>query len=121
MNDRTDQHSETPKTDSLVDFVKGVTPENPLEIEVAVYDSGIVALYHDKPFKSEISWLEFDLNTSKLDFIMDNGEIRDAGLPLTPAVTKYMQNAHQILTIFMDDDTGEVTEGTYIPLILHQN
>lgn len=115
-----DQHSETPNTDSLLDFVEGWTPDNPLDIEVSVPEPGKVILFHDKPFKSQISWFEFDTQTAKLDFIMDDGEIRDIGLPLTPEVSKHMQNAHQILTIFMDDSTGDAEEGHYVPLILHQ-
>ena len=64
--------------------------------------------------------MEFDLGTNKLDFILDNGDIRDIGLPLRADLAKNMQNSHQILMILLDDDSGEAKEGYYVPLIIHR-
>ncbi len=113
---------ETPKkvTGSLVDFVEGVTQEGEqLDIEVAAHQSGKIAVFHSHPFTKDISWFEFDLKTNILDFVMDDGDVRDIGLPLTADLAKHMQNTHQILTVLMDPKTGDSQEGRYIPLILH--
>ena len=118
-----DTHSESsnrPDVGTLVDFVYGVDEDNPLDIEVAVNEEGRVVVFHDKPFKVDLSWFEYDLGTSKLDFVLDDGEIRDAGMQIAPQISKHMQNSHQILTVLIDDKTGELKEGKYIPLILHQ-
>jgi len=112
--------SDRPPVGTLVDFVYGVDDDNPLDIEVAVNEEGRVVIFHDKPFKVDLSWFEYDLETSKLDFVLDDGEIRDAGMRIAPQISKHMQNTHQILTILMDDSTGEPKEGKYIPLILHR-
>lgn len=112
--------SDSPPAGNLTDFVIGADDDNPLHIEVAIKEDGKVVVFHDKPFKMEISWFEFDLNSNNLDFVLDDGEIRDIGLPLTQDVAKHMQNSHQILTVLMDPHTGEAELGTYIPLILHQ-
>ena len=117
-----DTHSEfsdSPPVGNLTDFVDGAGKDNPLHIEVAIKDDGRVVVFHDKPFKNDISWFEFDLKTNKFDFIMDDGELRDFGMPLDESVAKHMQNSHQILMVLLDDDTGEAKEGGYKPLIIH--
>jgi len=111
---------ERPPVGNLTDFVHGVDENHHLDIEVAVNETGKVVLFHNRIFKDNISWFEFDLDTNKLDFVIDSGDMRDAGLPLTKGVAKYMQNSHQILMVLLDDDTGEAKEGNYVPLILHK-
>ena len=106
---------------NLTDFVYGVTDESPFKIEVAINDDGRVIVFHNKVFKNDLSWLEFDLGTSKLDFILDGGHVRDFGMPLDKSVSKHMHNTHQVLTVLLDEETGSAKEGHYIPLILHRD
>lgn len=120
MTEEPQENTETKKVGNLTDFVYGVDKENHLDIEVAVNESGKVVVFHNRPFKDDIAWFEFDLGTCKLDFVLDDGDIRDAGLPLGQDVAKYMQNSHQILMVLLDTDTGEAKEGNYIPLIIHR-
>ena len=120
MTETTDQNRERPPVGTLVDFVSGVDENNHLDIEVAVNETGKVVVFHNREFKKDISWFEFDLGNNRLDFILNDGEIRDAGLPLSKNVAKYMQNSHQILMVLLDNKTGEATEGQYVPLIIHQ-
>ncbi len=110
-----------PPVGNLTDFVYGADANNPLYIEVAVNEVGKVVVFHDKPFRTEVSWYEFDLETSKLSFIMDGGEIRETGMKLAPEMAKNMQNSHQILMVLLDNDTGEAKEGNYVPLIIHKS
>lgn len=123
MADTTSENEilDRPPVGTLVDFVEGVDETHHLDIEVAVNEKGKVVVFHNRVFKNNISWFEFDLETHKLDFILDDGETRDAGLPLGEKVAKYMQNSHQILMVLLDDDTGEATQGNYIPLIIHKS
>lgn len=113
--------SDRPPVGNLTDFVEGVDGEHPLDLEVAVDSKGKVVIFHDKPFTKEIGWFEYDVTCSKLDFIIGEGDVRDIGLPLSPAIAKHMQNTHQILLIYMNDETGEAEKGDYIPLIIHQS
>jgi hypothetical protein len=110
-----------PAKPSLRDFVQGLDPSARFDIEVAIKEDGHVVVFHSHPFKDEISWFEFDLGTNKLDFILEDGKIRDTGLPLTRDVAKYMQNSHQILMVLMDPTTGEASGGAYVPLIIHRS
>lgn len=114
-------HSEVSKpVGNLTDFVYGATDESKLEIEVFVKDDGKCVIFYNKPFKNQVSWLEFDLGTYKLDFVLDSGDVRDVGIPLRSELSKNMQNSHQVLMVLMDEDTGLAKEGAYIPLILHR-
>ena len=106
---------------TLVDLVTGVDEDNPLDLNIAVNHEGKIVVFHDKPFKDPLSWLEFDLHTRNLDFILEDGELRNTGIPIQENISKNMQNTHQILMILMDDSTGEAKEGHYIPLIVHHS
>jgi hypothetical protein len=120
MNKTPHENLERQPVGTLVDFVTGVGKDNPLDIEIAVNDSGRVVVFHDKPFKGQLSWYEYDLKESRLDFIMDDGNVRNFGFGIPDGLSKHMQNTHQILTVLMDDKTGEAVNGIYIPLILHR-
>ena len=120
MNENTPHISDRPPVGNLTDFVLGVDATHHLDIEVAVNEKGKVVVFHNRRFKNEISWFEFNLENNHLDFVLENGDIRNAGLPLGKDVAKYMQNSHQILMVLLDDDTGEATEGNYVPLIIHR-
>lgn len=121
MTEPSAPYTERPPVGNLTDFVVGINETNRLDIEVAIKQSGKVVVFHSHPFKKEVSWFEFDLATNKLDFVIDNGEVRDIGLPLTQDVAKHMQNAHQILMVLMDPKTGEASNGNYVPLIIHRS
>lgn len=105
---------------NILDFVQLDKSPEEFQIEIAVKDDGKVAAFYNRPFKKEISWVEFDMNAQTMDFISDGGDIRNLGLPVRPEIIKNIQNSHQILMILMDDNTGEAKEGYYVPIILHQ-
>lgn len=91
-----------------------------LKVELVVNERAEAVVFHNKPFRKALSWLEFDLDKSRLDFIMNDGEIRNFGIPVHPDLAKYMQNAFQVLMVLMDEETGEPKEGNYFPLVIHR-
>lgn len=122
MTEKEKTYLERPSVGIISDFVYGgASKEDPLFMEVAIKEDGRVVLFHNKPFKNDLSWMEFDLGTNELNFVLDDGDIRDLGLPLKKEVAKHMQNSHQILMVLLDDRTGEAKEGHYIPLIIRKD
>lgn len=121
MTKHVGEGKELPSNGNLTDFFYDVDDDNRLQIEVAVKDDGRCAVFHNKRFRNELSWLEFDLETNRLDFVLDGGLVRDVGMPLTKEVSKNMQNTHQVLMVLMDDDTGGARQGAYVPLIIHRS
>jgi hypothetical protein len=105
---------------NVLDFVYHAEGSGDFQLEISVMKDGKVCVFHNKPFKSEISWLEYDVDNNRLDFILDDGEVRNLGFGVKPTIAKNMQNSHQILLILLDPETGEAKEGFYIPLIIHQ-
>ena len=91
-----------------------------MKVELVVNDRAEAIVFHNKPFTKNLSWLEFDLDTNKLQFIMNDGDVRDFGIPVAPELAKHMQNAFQVLMVLMDDKTKKPQEGNYIPLIIHR-
>ncbi len=120
MSETPNESSEKPPVGNLTDFVYGVDKDHHLDIEVAVNEAGKVVVFHNRTFKNDISWFEFDLGTNKLVFVLDDGETRSTGLPLGQDVANNMQDSHQILMVLLDDDTGDAKEGNYVPLIIHR-
>lgn len=88
--------------------------------ELFVNEDQKVYVFHNKPLKNELSWLEFDLGSGRLEFVMADGDMRDIGVQVPQSMAKNMQNAHQILMVLTDEVTGEALEGEYFPLILHR-
>ena len=106
---------------NLTDFFTGINDDGRLDIEISIKASGKVILFHSHPLKQPLAWFEFHLENNSLIAFIDNGDSRDAGLPLPQNVAKHMHNAHQILTVEMDPKTGDAKQGDYIPLIIHKN
>jgi hypothetical protein len=104
-----------------IEYNKGQAPFDPaMRVELAVNDRAEAIVFHNKPFVQELSWLEFDLDEGKLTFVMESGDLRDFNIPVRPELSRYMQNAFQVLMVLMDERTGEPVEGGYIPLIIHR-
>lgn len=88
--------------------------------ELAVNEEAKAFVFYNKPLENKLSWLEFDLGTNKLDFVMEDGDLRDFGMPVHPDLAKHMQNAHQVFMVQIDEESGDALEGEYFPLILHK-
>ncbi|MCC7305480.1 MAG: hypothetical protein IT558_04380 [Alphaproteobacteria bacterium] len=121
MNEATEPKPDRPPVGNLTDFVIGDDPNDRLDIQVAVKHDGGVVMFHTHKFKKPVSWFEFDLATNRLDFILDNGDVRDVGMPLPQRISKYMQNTYQILMVWMDPKTGDAKEGDYVPVVIHRS
>jgi hypothetical protein len=90
------------------------------KINLAVNNEARVLVFHNRHFRKKLSWLEFDLNRNRLDFVMNDGDVRNFGIPVAPDMAKYMQNAFQVMMVLMNEETGEPEGGNYFPLIIHR-
>lgn len=99
-------------------------PENEFDdplfkVDLVINDKAEVFIFHIKQFSKPLSWLEFNMATRDLDFVLEEGETRNFGVAVPDKYAKHMQNAHQIMMVQMDDK-GKPVSGEYFPLILHQ-
>jgi hypothetical protein len=107
-----------PQTDPA-SFVSEVDDPD-FKLNLAVNDQARVVIFHNKPFRSKVALLQFDLNKNRLDFIMQDGAALNFGVPVAPDLSKYMQNAFQVLMVLMDEKSGSPEGGTYYPIIIHR-
>lgn len=98
----------------------GHQDDGSLQVDLAVNDRAETFIFHYKPFDKTLSWLEFDMDSGRVNFVMDDGEHRDFGIPVRPELGKYLQNAHQVLLVLMDMKTGQPVGGNYYPLLIHR-
>lgn len=90
------------------------------KVDLVINDTAEVYVFHNKPFRKPVSWLEFDLDTNNLDFVLAEGDIRNFGAKVPHHLSKHMQNAYQVMMVQMDEKTGEALSGDYFPLIIHR-
>lgn len=95
--------------------------EEDLHAELYVTENMNIVIYHNKPMKRRLSWLEFDLSTNRLDFVMEDGEMKNFGIPVHPQLAKLMQNVHQIFMCLFDEKTETIIEGYSYPLVVHRD
>ena len=95
-------------------------PDLDMELYYVMDANCAVYVYHNQPFRKELSWLEYNLDTQSLDFIMDYGDIRNFGIPVDSHYGKYLQNNHAV-SVVLENAQGEPISGESIPLIVHKN
>ena len=101
-------------------YNEGRHPETGMNVELMINDRAQAMILYDKPFSKKLSWLEYDLDSSKLDFVLEDGDLRNFGIPVHPKLAKYMQNAYQVLMVQVDEQAGESYDNGYVPLIIHR-
>lgn len=91
-----------------------------LDIRMGLANDGFIYIYHDRPFMKELSWLEYNMDTDSIDFIMDDGDIRNYGIPVDKKYNPYLQNMHTIGVILVKDMTTFLS-GEILPLIVRKD
>ena len=100
--------------------VKTEVDDPDFKVDLVINDTAEVYVFHNKPFEKTLSWLEFDLDTYRLDFIMNDGDLRHFGAKVPEHLAKHMHNAYQVMMVLMDEKTGQPKSGGYFPLIIHR-
>ena len=92
-------------------------PDMDIELDICVdrTDEAICVLF-DKPFQKELSWIEYDATNASIDFIMDDGDTRNFGMPVPQNVQPYM--AGKSCVSFIRREGKELLEEIEVPLII---
>jgi|GEM_PF-2235004 len=92
-------------------------PDLEMELDISVYNPENVFIFHDHPFRGELSWIEYDAKSQHIDFIMNDGDLRNFGIPVSEDVGKYLKE-NNIIHVVLREGKDAVSEIT-IPLITH--
>jgi len=93
--------------------------DTPVHVELVIGDSGTAYVTYDRPFNKPLSWFEYDLNKDSLEFVMEDGEQRNFGIPVNRELGKYLQNTQLISFVLMNDN--RIQDTTDLPLIIHRD
>lgn len=97
-------------------------PQNKKDIDVEAFllldNPNDAYIFHEQQFDGTLSWLEYDLKTGRLDFIMDDGALRNFGIPVSKDIGDYLQNIHFICVAHKNG--GTVLSEVDLPLITHR-
>lgn len=105
-------------------YNQGTNADTDMKVLFVINDRAEAMVYHDKPFSKDLSWLEYNLDTSKLDFVLEDGDTRNFGIDVDPKVSKLLQNAYQIRMVLADMIDGEQPApkaAGFFPLIIHRD
>ena len=105
----------------MSDFIVHGGDDDKLNVEIAVREDGRVVVFHNRPFVDELSWLEFNLKTRRLEFMKDDGQMRDFGVLIPEHMSKYMDNTSQVYLALVSDETGKAVAARYVPLIVQRD
>ena len=92
-------------------------PDLDMEVDLFVDTDTLVYIFHDVPFQKEVSWLEYDVETQKLDFIMDDGDIRNFGTTVSIDIKPFIEKSDAIC--IAQRDGLEIINHSAVPLIRH--
>ncbi len=88
-----------------------------LAITIFVTDKQEVCIFHDKPFSKPLSWLEYNPEKNMIEFVMDDGDIRNFGIPLPEKYKPAVVSSKTAYVIHKNPETKKVIAGKDLPLV----
>lgn len=95
------------------------TPKNNIsKLDLMIGASGAFYVFSDFFFNKPVSWLEYDVNRRSLDFIMEDGEVRNYGQPVDDALAVHLER--QSHAMLVRGSVNDVKEHAGYTLIVHR-
>ena len=79
-------------------------------IDVTVNEDGEVFVFYDRPFPEEISWVEYDEEFGRLDFMSKEGRIRFFGVSIPKDIKDVIMQAKEAYFIEVGEDGNSVEQ-----------
>ena len=89
-----------------------------VNVRIIIGEGGSAFILYDRPFNKLVSWFEYNLDKNSLEFIMEDGDIRDFGIPVARDVGRYLQNVHFVS--FVHANGTRINDSFDLPLIVHK-
>jgi len=93
-------------------------PDYDMEVALIHDQDDLLYIIHDKPFTNTLSWVEYDIETGMLNFIMDDGALQDFGIPISSQYKDNLSVMPEIAIAYLNK--GEFQSGFEYPLIVHK-
>lgn len=93
-------------------------PDYEMEIYLMKGEKDDLYVIQDRPFSAGLlSWVEYDVETGMMNFIMDDGDLRDFGIEIDEKFAPNLKD-YQTIPIALIQNSLFV-EGGQFPLIVH--
>lgn len=108
----------SPFLNSPISGTRAAYNDQDMILDLFISDESEVCVMHDKPFSKTLSWLEYDSKNSTVDFIMEDGDLRNFGIPVDRKYRAYFHNTHVVNMILWNPVTKKLESGAELPLIV---
>lgn len=88
-----------------------------VNVEIVIGQSGAPYVIYDRPFNKPLSWFEYDTASRRLEFVMEDGELRNFGVPVLPDIAQHLIYSHTLTFALIADN--ELMDAQELPLIVH--
>jgi hypothetical protein len=95
-------------------------PDLDMVVKLFVTSEGELCIFHDRPFSKDLSWLEYDARSHMVDFVMDDGDLRNFGIEVPHRLRYYFHKQHRVSVIQLNPSSKKVENAIDAALILHE-
>lgn len=74
-----------------------------MKIDILVNEKSQVYFCYDRPLPDLVLWIEYDLDTGSLTFVLRGGRVVDYGELIIPEVRTYLKKADTAFLVYMKD------------------
>lgn len=93
-------------------------PDYEMEIYLMKGDKDDLYVIQDRPFAAgNLSWIEYDVETQLMHFIMDDGDLRDFGIEIDIAFAPNLKDQTSLPIALIQNSL--FIDGAQFPLIVH--
>ncbi|MBU6234564.1 MAG: hypothetical protein KGQ41_01855 [Alphaproteobacteria bacterium] len=107
----------TTQAQSTVSSAYAHSDELGMDVYCLIGDGPTVCIFHTAPFNKTLSWIEYDIASSRLDFVMEDGDIKNFGVAIDRKFAAYIKNTYTVPVVLRQN--GAAVEGFDYPLIQH--
>lgn len=80
-----------------------------MKIALILHKDGLIWMFHDKAFPSELQWVEYDGDENEVTFICKGGLGIALGLPISPQLAEEWRHAEYMMTAHVENDEVQGT------------
>jgi len=84
---------------------------------IVLHDEYHAFIFHEEPFQSSVEWVEFDVKSGQIDFILSEGRLENFGIAVPDDIGRYLKNMDKISIALKDDLV--VKEERIVTLVTH--
>mgnify|MGYP003395678316 CR=1 FL=1 len=106
---RENKHTESPVLPDMMSEMK---------VSLVVTEDSGVCIFHDKPFKPWLEWVEYDVDTGMVTCILKEGKLKNVGIKIHPDMHDYLKDADTVYALYIPDE--EIQDIYEVELIVRE-